>query len=128
MKIEKNDDLIPRSWLLQEIEHDLGCFEIEKFLQKKAPLYVDLGDIVRMILAAPKVPAIQVPCREGDQVWVIRNYQGVKHPQQGTVSELIITKDLRLMITVKHIARGEWGKEVFATYEEARRAITEGKK
>ena len=50
------------------------------------------------------------------------------HPQQGTVSELIITKDLRLMITVKHIARGEWGKEVFATYEEARRAITEGKK
>lgn len=128
MKIEKNDDLIPRSWLLQEIEHDLGCFEIEKFLQKKAPLYADLGDIVRMILAAPKVPAIQVPCREGDQVWVIRNYQGVKHPQQGTVSELIITKDLRLMITVKHIARGEWGKEVFATYEEARRAITEGKK
>ena len=73
MKIEKNDDLIPRSWLLQEIEHDLGCFEIEKFLQKKAPLYADLGDIVRMILAAPKVPAIQVPCREGDQVWVIRN-------------------------------------------------------
>lgn len=128
MKIEKNDDLIPRSWLLQEIEHDLGCFEIEKFLQKKAPLYADLGDIVRMILAAPKVPAIRVPCREGDQVWVIRNYQGVKHPQQGTVSELTITKDLRLMITVKHIARGEWGKEVFATYEEARRAITEGKK
>lgn len=128
MKIEKNDDMIHRSWLLQEIEHDLGCFEIEKFLEKKAPLYADLGDIVRMIMAAPKVPAIQVPCREGDQVWVIRNYQGVKHPQQGTVSELTITKDLRLMITVKHIARGEWGKEVFATYEEARRAITEGKK
>ena len=126
MKIEKNGELIERDWLLQELEHDLSCFQTGN--KNPETLYVHLGDVVRMVLAAPRVPAIRVPCREGDQVWVIRNYQGVKHPQQGTVSELTITKDLRLMITVKHIARGEWGKEVFATYEEARRAITEGKK
>lgn len=128
MKIEKNDDLIHRSWLLQEIEHDLGCFEIEKFLQKKAPLYADLGDIVKMILAAPKQEAVVVPCKIGDFVWAIRNYQGVPHPQQGKVSEMFITKDTKLMIVVSHIARGYWGETIFATYEEARRAITEGKK
>ncbi|MBR3972889.1 MAG: hypothetical protein IKJ99_02915 [Oscillospiraceae bacterium] len=126
MKIEKNGDLIERDWLLQELEHDLSCFQTG--VKNPETLYVHLGDVVRMVLEAPKVPALRVPCREGDQVWVIRNYQGVKHPQQGTVSELTITKDLRLMITVKHIARGEWGKEVFATYEEARRASLEGRK
>lgn len=127
MKIEKNDDLIHRSWLLQEIEHDLGCFEIEKFLQKKAPLYADLGDIIKMILAAPKQEAVVVPCKIGEFVWAIRNYQGVPHPQQGKVSEMYFTKDMRLQIVVSHIARGYWGETIFATYGEAEKAIREGK-
>lgn len=69
------------------------------------------------------VEALVIPCRVGDLVWVIRSYHGVKHPQQGRVSDLYITRDLRLVITVKHIARGEWGKEVFATCEEAQAEI-----
>lgn len=68
---------------------------------------------------------LRVPCKIGDFVWVIRNYHGTKHPQKGQVSELLISKDLRLVIVVKHIARGEWGKEVFATYDEAQAAIKE---
>lgn len=68
---------------------------------------------------------VEVPCRVGDLVWVLRSYHGVKHPQQGRVSELILTPNLRLMISVKHIARGEWGKEVFATCEEAEKALVE---
>jgi hypothetical protein len=28
-------------------------------------------------------------------------------------------EDMRLHIVVKHIARGEWGKEIFATREDA---------
>lgn len=125
MIIEKTGDLIERDWHLQRIEHDLSCIKPE--CNSAGSLFVNLGDLVRMVCAAPKVPAIRVPCREGDLVWVIRNYQGVKHPQQGRVSELTITRDLRLMITVKHIARGEWGKEVFASQEEAERSIKGGR-
>lgn len=127
MKIEKNDDLIARSWLLQEIEHDLGCFAVEKFLQKKEPLYADLKDIVTMILAAPKEDAFRIPCKIGDFVWAIRSYQGVKHPQQGKVSEIFFTNKMELHIVVSHIARGEWGKTVFKTYEDAEKAIKEGR-
>ena len=125
MKIEKSGELIERDWILQEIEHDIGCFCAEGV--NPQGMYVKLGDMVRMICAAPKAPSIRIPCKEGDEVWVLRNYQGVRHPQRGIVSGLTITRDLRLLITVKHIARGEWGKAVFATYEEAAQAIKEGR-
>lgn len=73
---------------------------------------------------APVSPSsIDIPCRIGDQVWAIRNYKGVCHPQQGIVSELFFTPDMQLVIVVKHIARGEWGQAVFATKGEAEAAI-----
>lgn len=123
--IEKTGELIERDWLLQELEDGIHPDRVTG-LNPNA-LCARLRDVVNMVLDAPAVPAIRIPCREGDLVWVIRNYQGVRHPQQGRVSELTITRDLRLMITVKHIARGEWGKAVFATYEEAAQAIKEGR-
>ena len=127
MKIEKNDDLIHRSWLLQMIENDLGCFQLDKAVNGKLTLYANLGDTVKMILAAPKVEAVMVPCKIGDFVWAIRNYQGTPHPQQGKVSEMYFTKDMKLQIVVSHICRGYWGETIFATYEEAVKAIREGK-
>lgn len=75
----------------------------------------------------PTVDAVEVPCKIGDKVWAIRNYNGIKHPQKGFVSDMLFTRDMRLQIVVKHIARGEWGKAVFATYEEAAEAIGERK-
>lgn len=128
MKIQKNDDLVMRSWLLQKIEHDLGCFEIDKFVKEQTPLYANLRDIVKMILAAPKADAVQVPCKIGDFVWAIRNYRGVPHPQEGKVSEMFFTRDMKLRIVVGHIVRGEWGKTVFGSYEDAEKAIMEGRK
>lgn len=73
------------------------------------------------------VDAVEVPCKIGDEVWAIRNYKGIKHPQKGFVSDMFFTRDMKLHIVVKHIARGEWGKDVFATYEEAAEAIGERK-
>lgn len=70
---------------------------------------------------------VEIPCKIGDEVWAIRNYNGVKHPQKGFVSDMLFTRDMKLHIVVKHIARGEWGKDVFATYEEAAEAIGERK-
>lgn len=66
-----------------------------------------------------------LPCKLGDRVWAIRCYKGVLQPQEGIVNEMFFCDDMRLCIVVKHIARGEWGKTVFATEEEAQAAIRE---
>ena len=69
-------------------------------------------------------PAVNpLPCKIGDTVWAIRNIKGVKQPQNGIVGEMFYTDDMRLCIVVRYIARGEWGKKVFATREEAEAAI-----
>ena len=47
MTIEKNDDCIKRSWLLQEIEHDLGCYDIRK--ASASTMFIKLGEVVKMI-------------------------------------------------------------------------------
>lgn len=62
---------------------------------------------------------VDIPCKIGDEVWGIRNYQGVPHPQRGFVDEISFTKDMRLVIRLKHICIGEWGKKIFPTYEAA---------
>jgi hypothetical protein len=51
--------LIDANWILGEIEHDLGCYEIGK-LAKDESLYVELKDIVRMVCDAPTVDAVEV--------------------------------------------------------------------
>ena len=71
----------------------------------------------------PTTEAVELPCKIGDRVWAIRSYKGHKHPQDGIVNEMYFTKDMRLHIAVKHIARGEWGKTIFATREDAVSAI-----
>ena len=65
------------------------------------------------------------PCKVGDRVWAIRDYKGHKHAQEGIVSEMFFTRDMELMIVVKSIARGLWGKTVFLSREEAERALEE---
>jgi hypothetical protein len=51
--------LIDANWVLGEIEHDLGCYEIGK-LEKADVLFVDLRDVVRMVCDAPTVDAVEV--------------------------------------------------------------------
>ena len=83
----------------------------------------DLCDLKELLADVPTVDAVELPCKIGDRVWAIRNYCGHKHPQDGIVNEMYYTDNMRLVIHVKHIARGEWGKTVFATREEAVSAI-----
>ena len=66
---------------------------------------------------------IPFPCNIGDTVYAIRNHRGEKYPHKGVVSEMYFTSDMSLMIVVKNIARGQWGKEVFRTEEEAEKAL-----
>lgn len=69
-----------------------------------------------------------LPCKIGDVAWGIRSYKGVLVPQQGKVSNMFFTDDMKLCIVVQHICRGEWGKKVFATKEEAELALAEMKR
>lgn len=64
-----------------------------------------------------------LPCKIGDQVWGIRNYRGRRTAQCGLVSEMYYTKDMALVVVVKHICRGLWGETIFNTQKEAEEAI-----
>lgn len=62
----------------------------------------------------------KLPCKIGDELWAIRSYKGKKVPIKGKVSEMYyVDESMRLCIVVKCVARGEWGKTVFPTYEAA---------
>lgn len=60
-----------------------------------------------------------VPCKIGDSVWSIKSYKGKLHPTKGVVSEMFFTHEMKLMIVVKHVRRGFWGQDIFATEAEA---------
>lgn len=69
---------------------------------------------------------VALPCKVGDEVWVIRNYKGTNVPLCGTVREMVYLEDMRLGIAVKHVGRGFWGVNIFATREEVEAALKGG--
>jgi hypothetical protein len=69
--------------------------------------------------------AYALPCELGARVWAIRQYNEKPQAKEGIVSEMYFIEGMRLTIVVKNVARGEWGKKVFATREECERAINE---
>ena len=101
------------------VPHTMGGYgRYNADIRKWAVLVGDIDE-------APTVDAVEVPCKIGDFVWAIRNFKGRKHPQRGVVSEMYFSNDMKLHIVVKYVARGEWGKTVFATDKEAYVAIGE---
>lgn len=105
--------------------------EFSKSLFKNQSTVMEIGSnpiafsLLNRLADFPTVDAVVLPCKIGDTVWAIRCYRGVLVPQQGRVSEMLFTDDMKLSIVVKHICRGEWGKKVFATKEDADSAIGE---
>lgn len=85
------------------------------------------NDVLYSIDAQPTVEATVLPCKIGDVAWGIRWHHGVLKAQRGVVSNMFFCEDMRLCIVIAHICRGEWGKKVFATYEDACAAIREGR-
>lgn len=77
---------------------------------------------------ANKSRYIELPCKIGQDAWVIRGYKGIKQPQKSEISEMYFTQQMKLIIVVKYVGRGEYGKEVFLTKEEAEAAIAERSK
>lgn len=73
-----------------------------------------------------KQDALGVPCKMGDLVWGIRKHHSGPRVKQGVVSQMYFGEDMRLCISVKNVCCGEWGKNVFATKEEAIAKVNDG--
>ena len=65
---------------------------------------------------------IELPCKIGDTVYGIRRYKG-RIVKSGTVSEMFYNQYGELIIAIKNVCRGCWGKQIFATLEEAETAL-----
>lgn len=68
---------------------------------------------------------VDLPCKIGDEMYGVRCYRGVCHPQAARVSEMYFIswpcpEGMRLQIVLKHICRGQYGRDVFHTYEECK--------
>lgn len=66
---------------------------------------------------------VEFPCKIGQDVWHIRDYKGTKRPVKGEVSEMYFTSQMKLVIVVKYVGRGEYGKTVFRNEDEAWAAL-----
>ena len=77
----------------------------------------------RLIENAPTVDAVVLPCKMGDIVWGIQKHIRGQQAKQGVVNQMYFGDDMRLCICVKNVCRGEWGKNVFTTKEEAEAAL-----
>lgn len=62
---------------------------------------------------------VTIPCSIGDEVYAISRVGGRLRVRWGKVSEMYFIEGMRLCIVVKNICRGEWGKKIFPTFEEA---------
>jgi hypothetical protein len=58
------------------------------------------------------------PFKRGDMAWAIGGRGGNRYVQSGNVG-LIEIIDGKIIVQVKYVGRGEYGKTVFATEEEA---------
>jgi hypothetical protein len=67
-----------------------------------------------------------LPCKMGDEVWGIKSFNnGGKRVKKGIVYQMFYGEDMKLCIAVKGVCRGVWNEKVFATEEDARRALEE---
>ena len=67
------------------------------------------------------------PCKIGDTVWGLRYRNGIPIPTKGRVTEMFfVGSEMNLCIVVYKVVRGAWGINVFATQEDAEKAITRG--
>lgn len=96
----------------------------EQLHESTGPLHKRLGE---WIDADRKGRLPILPCAIGDAVWGIRNHKGHVCAHHGFVSEMYYSKDMKLIIVIKNICRGEFGKSVFHTREQAEKALAERK-
>lgn len=66
---------------------------------------------------------IELPCKIGDTVYGIRRWHDTNVAKAGIVSEMFYNRDGELIIAIKNVCRGCWGRQIFGTREEAEAAL-----
>ena len=69
---------------------------------------------------------VRLPCKIGDTAWGIKRRCGRRDVASGKVRQMYFVNDMgdmKLVITIYAVCTGEWGKQVFRTYEEAKAAL-----
>ena len=85
--------------------------------------FITKNDVLYCIDNSDTVDAVPVPCKIGDEVWGLMKCRYRTSPAKGVVHHMYFGEDMRLCICVRNVCRGEWGKNVFATKEEAEAAL-----
>lgn len=78
------------------------------------------AEIHRMAIAALRE---KLPCKIGDTLYGIRRFYNGMRVLRGKVSEMYYGDEMRLCIVLKNACRGEFGKTIFLTREEAYEAM-----
>ena len=99
----------------QEIREDCSLYKVclDRKVFEKLQHYEDLAEQGKLI---------ELPCKIGDTAYGIRRYKG-RIVKSGTVSEMFYNQDGELIIAIKNVCRGCWGKQIFRTREEAEAAL-----
>ena len=100
-----------------------ACGSFSELPEKEQARVDEITVCIAELINAPTIDVVELPCKIGDKVWIARRYKCHKRPRWGIVSEMFFTDDMELCIVVKGVARGKWGVDVFATYEEAEEQI-----
>ena len=111
------NDLISRSAAKDEILSWTVCLNKPNLLSKDDTMYI--------LDTIPAVDAMVIPCKIGDTVWAVRRLSGGHLCAiKGVISDMqFIGSEMALSITIRGKCRGEWGKTIFATQEEAEAEI-----
>ena len=125
MIVEKFDNVED---FIKELPKYLGmCHVHPSCLEYLSDIRAQLSELKEIKDAEEQGLLLRLPCKIGDVAWAIRHYRGTAYAQKGFVSEIYFAKNMRLQIVVKNVARGEFGKKVFLTKEEAEQALAEMK-
>ncbi len=96
------------------------CSECERGLKAENDELWEFYDrVIELLQADADGRCVVLPCKIGDSAWAITNYYGKKKPKEGIISEIYFMQDMRIAVALKGIARGEIGKNIFLTKEEA---------
>ena len=64
-----------------------------------------------------------LPCKIGDKVFGLRRYNDQRLLKCGKVSQMYYDDDMNLVICIRQVCRGIWGRDIFGNEADARAAL-----
>lgn len=105
--------------ILQTEEQNRGEYLRLKEITKGIPLG-ELEELCQLYKAGQVLR--ELPCRIGDEVYILCRSYCKKRIKRGFVTEMFYDPEMTLKIKIKNIGTGVWGKTIFASCEDAEKA------